>query len=144
MRRIKSAPAELCSMVNRKKRISVSKISSNAIIPSNTYKKIKEEKKIVKLLTEISNDISGQNDIISQEIGYYMLLVGSFVNQNFRRKITLENVKNFIIEMFLRYIISFTYHFIMTNQEKLIEIVIENHGHLDKVIDNRPNGYLNK
>jgi uncharacterized protein YqhQ len=123
-------------MVNRKKRNSVSKISSNAIIPSNTYEKIKEEKKIVKLLTEISNDISGQNDIISQEIGYYMLLVGSFVNQNFRRKITLENVKNFIIEMFLRYIISFTYHFIMTNQEKLIEIVIENHGHLDKVIDN--------
>ena len=136
MRRIKSAPAEICSMVNRKKRISVSKISSNAIIPSNTYEKIKEEKKIVKLLTEISNDISGQNDIISQEIGYYMLLVGSFVNKNFRRKITLENVKNFIIEMFLRYIISFTYHFIMTNQEKLIEIVIENHGHLDKVIDN--------
>jgi uncharacterized protein YqhQ len=123
-------------MVNRKKTNSVSKISSNAIIPSNTYEKIKEEKKIVKLLTEISNDISGQNDIISQEIGYYMLLVGSFVNKNFRRKITLENVKNFIIEMFLRYIISFTYHFIMTNQEKLIEIVIENHGHLDKVIDN--------
>jgi uncharacterized protein YqhQ len=123
-------------MVNRKKSNSVSKISSNAIIPSNTYEKIKEEKKIVKLLTEISNDISGQNDIISQEIGYYMLLVGSFVNKNFRRKITLENVKNFIIEMFLRYIISFTYHFIMTNQEKLIEIVIENHGHLDKVIDN--------
>ena len=136
MRRIKSAPAELCSMVNRKKRNSVSKISSNAIIPSNTYEKIKEEKKIVKLLTEISNDISGQNDIISQEIGYYMLLIGSFVNQNFRRKITLENVKNFIIEMFLRYIISITYHFIMTNQGKLIEIVIDNHGHLDKVIDN--------
>lgn len=136
MRRIKSAPAELCSMVNRKKRNSLSKISSNAIIPSNTYEKIKEEKKIVKLLTEISNDISGQNDIISQEIGYYMLLIGSFVNQNFRRKITLENVKNFIIEMFLRYIISITYHFIMTNQEKFIEIVIDNHGHLDKVIDN--------
>lgn len=136
MRRIKSAPAEICSMVNRKKRISVSKISSNAIIPSNTYEKIKEEKKIVKLFTEISNDISGQNDIISQEIGYYMLLIGSFVNQNFRRKITLENVKNFIIEMFLRYIISITYHFIMTNQEKFIEIVIDNHGHLDKVIDN--------
>lgn len=136
MRRIKSAPAELSSMINRKKRNSVSKISSNAIIPSNTYEKIKEEKKFVKLLTEISNDISGQNDIISQEIGYYMLLIGSFVNQNFRRKITLENVKNFIIEMFLRYIISFTYHFIITNQEKLIEIVIENHGHLDKVIDN--------
>lgn len=135
MRRIKSAPGELCSMVNRKKN-SVSKISSNAIIPSNTYEKIKEEKKIVKLLTEITNDISGQNDIISQEIGYYMLLVGSFVNQNFRRKITLENVKNFIIEMFLRYIITITYHFIMTNQEKLIEIVIDNHGHLDKVIDN--------
>lgn len=136
MRRIKSAPAELCSMVNRKKRNSVSKISSNAIIPSNTYEKIKEEKKIVKLLTEISNDISGQNDIISQEIGYYMLLIGSFVNQNFRRKITLENVKKFIIEMLLRYIISITYHFIMTNQGKLIEIVIDNHGHLDKVIDN--------
>ena len=136
MRRIKSAPAELCSMVNRKKRNSVSKISSNAIIPSNTYEKIKEEKKIVKLLTEITNDISGQNDIISQEIGYYMLLIGTFVNQNFRRKITLENVKNFIIEMFLRYIFSITYHFIMTNQEKLIEIVIKNHGHLDKVIDN--------
>jgi uncharacterized protein YqhQ len=136
MRRIKSAPAELCSMVNRKKRISVSKISSNAIIPSNTYNKIKEEKKIVKLLTEISNDISGQNDIISQEIGYYMLLIGSFVNQNFRRKITLENVKNFIIEMFLRYIISISYHFIITNQEKLIEILIDNNGHLDKVIDN--------
>jgi uncharacterized protein YqhQ len=136
MRRIKSAPAEICSMVNRKKRISVSKISSNAIIPSNTYNKIKEEKKIVKLLTEISNDISGQNDIISQEIGYYMLLIGSFVNQNFRRKITLENVKNFIIEMFLRYIISISYHFIITNQEKLIEILIDNNGHLDKVIDN--------
>jgi uncharacterized protein YqhQ len=136
MRRIKSAPAELCSMVNRKKTNSLSKISSNAIIPSNTYEKIKEEKKIVKLLTEITNDISGQNDIISQEIGYYMLLIGTFVNQNFRRKITLENVKNFIIEMFLRYIISITYHFIMTNQEKFIEIVIDNHGHLDKVIDN--------
>lgn len=136
MRRIKSAPAEISSMVNRKKRISVSKISSNAIIPSNTYEKIKEEKKFVKLLTEISNDISGQNDIITQEIGYYMLLIGTFVNQNFRRKITLENVKNFIIEMFLRYIISISYHFIMTNQEKLIEILIDNNGHLDKVIDN--------
>lgn len=136
MRRIKSAPSELSLMVNRKKRNSVSKISSNAIIPLNTYEKIKEEKKIVKLLTEINNDISGQNDIISQEIGYYMLLIGSFINQNFRRKITLENVKNFIIEMFLRYIISITYHFIMTNQEKLIEIVIDNHVHIDKLIDN--------
>jgi hypothetical protein len=136
MRRIKSAPAELCSMINRKKDNSLSKISSNAIIPSNTYEKLKEEKKIVKLLTEISNDISGQNDIINQEIGYYMLLIGSFVNQNFRRKITLENVKKFIIEMFLRYIFSITYHFIMTNQEKFIEIVIDNLGHLDKVIDN--------
>lgn len=136
MRRIKSAPAELCSMINRKKDKSLSKISSNAIIPSNTYEKLKEEKKIVKLLTEISNDISGQNDIINQEIGYYMLLIGSFVNQNFRRKITLENVKKFIIEMFLRYIFSITYHFIMTNQEKFIEIVIDNLGHLDKVIDN--------
>ena len=65
-----------------------------------------------------------------------MLLIGSFVNQNFRRKITLENVKKFIIEMFLRYIISISYHFIMTNQEKLIEILIDNNGHLDKVIDN--------
>lgn len=136
MRRIKSAPAELCSMVNRKKRNSVSKISSNAIIPSNTYEKLKEEKKFVKLLTEISNDISGQNDIISQEIGYYILLIGTFVNQNFRRKITLENVKNFIIEMFLRYIVSITYHYLMSNKEKLIEIVIYNYEHLHKVIDN--------
>lgn len=136
MRRIKSAPTELSLMVNKKKRNSLSKISSNAIIPSNTYEKLKEEKKIVKLLTEISNDISGQNDIINQEIGYYMLLIGSFVNQNFRRKITLENVKKFIIEMFLRYIFSISYHFIMSNQEKLIEIVIYNNGHLDKVIDN--------
>lgn len=136
MRRIKSAPAELCSMVNRKKRNSLSKISSNAIIPSNTYEKIKEEKKIVKLLTEISNDISSQNDIINEEIGYYILLIGSFINQNFRRKITLENVKVFVIEMFLRYIISITYHFIMTNQEKSIEIIINNCGHLNKLIDN--------
>ena len=134
MRRIKSAPAELCLMINRKKYLS--KISSNAIIPSNTYKKIKEEKKIVKLLAEISNDISGQNDIINQDFGYYILLIGSFINQNFRKKITLKNVKEFIIEMLLRYIFSITYHFIMTNQEKIIEIVINNHGQLDKVIDN--------
>ena len=134
MRRIKSAPAELCLMINRKKHLS--KISSNAIIPSNTYKKIKEEKKIVKLLAEISNDISGQNDIINQDFGYYILLIGSFINQNFRKKITLKNVKEFIIEMLLRYIFSITYHFIMTNQEKIIEIVINNHGQLDKVIDN--------
>ena len=136
MRRIKSAPADLCSMVNRKKRNPVSKISSNAIVPSNTYEKIKEEKKFIKLLTEINNDISGQNDIINQDMGYYMLLVGSFINQNFRKKITFENIKNFAIEMFLRYIFSITYHFIVTNQANIIEIVIDNHGHLDKVIDN--------
>ncbi len=123
MRRIKSAPAEICSMVNRKKRISVSKISSNAIIPSNTYEKIKEEKKIVKLLTEITNDISGQNDIITQEFGYYMLLIGTFVNQNFRRKITLENIKNFIIEMFLRYIISISITLLSLTRKNLLKFL---------------------
>lgn len=136
MRRIKSAPAELASMVNNKKRVSLSTISSNAIIPLNTYKKIKKEKKIVKLLTEITGDISGENDIISQDNGYYMLLIGTFINENFRKKITFENVKNFIIEMFLRYIISITYHFIVANKDKLIKIIIDNHYHLDKVIDN--------
>jgi hypothetical protein len=136
MRRIKSAPAELCSMVNRKKRNSVSKISSNPIIPSNTYEKIKEEKKIVKLLTEISNDISGQNDIINQEIGYYMLVIGSFVNQNFRRKITLENVKNFIIEMFLRYIFSISYHYIFTNQVDIMDTIYHNHNNFNNIIHN--------
>ena len=136
MRRIKTAPAEISLMVNRKKRNRVSKNSLNAIIPSNTYQKIKEEKKMVKLLTEISNDISGQNDIISQDSGYYILLIGSFINKNFRKKITLKNLKNFVIEMFLRYIVSITYHFIMTNQEKLIEIATDKYLYLDKVIDN--------
>lgn len=135
MRKVKSAPAELSSMVNRKKRNSLTKISSNAIIPSNTYEKIKEEKKIVKLLTEINNDISGQNDIINQDFGYYMLIVGSFINQNFRKKITIENIKNFAIEMFLRYIFSITYHYIVTNQVDIIDHMYYSNN-FDNIINN--------
>lgn len=136
MRKIKSAPAELSLMINRKKKNSLPKIYSTAIIPTNTYEKIKEEKKVVKLLTEITNDISGQSDIVNQDTGYYILLLGSFINQNFKRKITFENIKTFVIEMFLRYIVSFSYHFIITNQEKIIKNVIENYDNLDKVINN--------
>ena len=50
MRRIKSAPADLSLMVNRKKRNVESKLSTSVILNSNTYQKIKNEKKIVKLL----------------------------------------------------------------------------------------------
>lgn len=136
MRRIKSAPADICNMVNRKKINIKNSISSNPIIPSNTYEKIKEEKKFVRLISEVSNDLSGQNDIVNQQYGYIILLISSFINQNFMKKITYENVKNFALEMFARYIISITYHFIIVNHEKIIEIIIENHNDINKVIDN--------
>lgn len=135
MRRIKSAPAEICNMVNRKKPKISMNVKKTLIIPLNSYEKIKEEKKHVKILTEIANDISGQNDIINQEIGYLILLFSSFINQNFKRKVTIENIKNFIIEMLLRYIVSITYHFIIFNHEKIYDIVINNHDNINNIID---------
>ena len=84
-------------------------------------------KKIVKLLAEINNDISGQEDIIGKDTGYYMLLLGTFVNQNFRKKISFENMKEFITEMLIRYIISHTMHFIVVNQYKIFDNILDNH-----------------
>ena len=37
--------------------------------------------------------------------------------------------------MFLRYIVSFTYHFIIFNHEKIYEILMNNHDNLNSIID---------
>ena len=64
-----------------------------------------------------------------------MLLFGSFVNQNFRKKMSFENIKEFIAEMLIRYIISHTIHFIVVNEDKIFHNILDNNIAIHKFID---------
>lgn len=151
MRRIKSAPADICKMINRKIPIIEKKSVKNNIIPfltnndnnndkndkQNTkdiiIKKsnIEQKRKIVSNKRQIYYTISGIiSDTFSQtgkyipEINnYYYQLIIEFFNNFMINKFTLKNLENLIFSLIIRIIVSNIYHEIIIKTKENINII---------------------
>ena len=126
MRRIKSAPANIAGMVNRKKP-EISKINNFDVVITNTniisysknntidYKIKKDvannKKKITTTISGIISDslIETNKNIPSTDtyqINYLIEFFNNFITNKFNRK----NLENFILSLIIRFIASQVYH----------------------------------
>lgn len=123
MRRIKSAPANLCNMCHRK--IQSLKISEakTVIINDNKIVKVTEIKSKQRVLTTslniITNTINDSNiitDTINDSNTLYFqenFIVGfilSYIFENIIKKNKFKNIEAFIIENGVRFIVSYLLH----------------------------------
>ena len=135
MRRIKSAPANICNMVNRK----ISKKEENNIVPivplsiipldSKEYiientdnivqkSKIQQKKEIILSKKQFTNTFSGiisdtydeTNKQITGIDNYYYQFMVEFINNFLETKFNWKNFENLIYSLIIRVIISDIYH----------------------------------
>ena len=110
MRRIKSAPANLCSMChNIKFKKSESKIEG-CVIYENKIKETKKMKVFLSTTNNIVNDILNDNNILPFEINYIIGLLITYFSENIIKKDKIKNLQSFIIQNSVRFIITYLLH----------------------------------
>jgi len=113
MRRIKSAPANLCSMCHNIKipKKSEPKIEK-CIIYENKIKDTKKMKTILSTTNNIVNDVlNDTNDnILPFEINYIIGLCLTYFSENIIKKDKVKNLQSFIIQNTVRFIITYFLH----------------------------------
>ena len=124
MRKIKSAPANICEM-NHSKKTSIGKSS----IINKTYtiiktKFINNSNKIKNTINPgLASDFITENFIsISHEIGYNENMFIEFVNNFVNKKLNIKNLEIFILSLMVRYIINHAYHDILIKIKEFIMI----------------------
>ena len=128
MRKIKSAPANLCSMINRKKDIISNKDSKNIFclskfekndnnIDMNTkffknknFAVIKNSKKNLLKLGNLLSDIVSDSNLLSLEHTIIISGLISYFSENILKKDRLKEVYYFGLQLLLKYIILFYIH----------------------------------
>jgi hypothetical protein len=114
MRKIKSAPANICEMVNRKKILPDKESIKESIPILQFYKKenIKVKNKTIKLsIPGLINDVFSESlKFCSHEIGYDENLIIDFINNFINKKFTRKNAEIFLLSILFRFIITQTYH----------------------------------
>tara|TARA_B100001093_G_scaffold64713_1_gene54622 strand:- start:6202 stop:6573 length:372 start_codon:yes stop_codon:yes gene_type:complete len=109
MKRIKSAPANICEMVNRKKINNLKKEKLSILILPN-----KNEKQIKNTLSNIIQDtFSETNKYIPDTDNYYYSLILEIFSNFLENKFNKENVKNFIFMLIIRIFFSNISHNIL-------------------------------
>lgn len=138
MRRIKSAPADICKMVNRK----ISKKDENNIVPmpliplENTdniiqKSKIQQKKEIILSKKQLTNTISGiisdtfseTNKYIPQTDNYYYQFIIECINNFLTNKLTWKNFENLIYSLIIRVIISDIYHEVILKVKENVHVI---------------------
>ena len=119
MRRIKSAPANLASMTNNKKRGSVSLLTKNDVIAipmknkfNNDYsiKKIKDLKNNISFNSNLVNDIVNDSNDLSIEESTIVFTFINFIANNILKREKLEEAYNYLLQAIIRYFIMVFIH----------------------------------
>lgn len=127
MRRIKSAPANLCNMCHRKIQNLKNSESKIVIINNNKSAKITEVKSKRQVLTTSSNiitDAINESNTLSFEENYIVGFILSYVFENIIKKDKFKNLEAFIIQNGVRFIFSYLLH-----KHILIDLVQSIHLH---------------
>lgn len=147
MRRIKSAPANICNMVNRK----ISKEENNilpmvplSIIPPDSKEslientdniikksKIQQKKEIILSKKQLTNTLSGivsdtfseTNKYIPQTDNYYYQFIVECVNNFLTSKLTWSNFENLIYSLLIRIIVNDIYHEVIVKVKENIDVI---------------------
>lgn len=147
MRRIKSAPANIAGMVNRKKKSEVSKINNYEIFIINKNDNIikseiepyskndsfeyKIKKNVANNKKKITTTISGiisdsfieTNKYIPSTDTYVFNYIIEFINNFITNKFNRKNLENFILSLMIRFIASQVYHDIIIKLKENIDLV---------------------
>lgn len=147
MRRIKSAPANISGMVNRKKKSEVSKINNYEIFIINKNDNIikseiepyskndsfeyKIKKNVANNKKKITTTISGiisdsfieTNKYIPSTDTYIFNYIIEFINNFITNKFNRKNLENFILSLMIRFIASQVYHDIIIKVKENIDLV---------------------
>ena len=115
MRKVKSAPCNLCMMSNKKKQnipIINSKESIVAIIPKkeSNFTKIKKFKTMVANSGSVINDLISDNKIVSLEESTIITALISYLSENINKNKKLNELYIYIIQYIARYIVLLIIH----------------------------------
>ena len=115
MRRIKSAPANLASMANNRKRETISLLkNNNAItIPKKTeynYKKIKDLKNTISFNSNLFNDIVNDSYHLSIEESTIIFTMINILANNILKRQKIQELYNYLIQAIIRYFIMLFIH----------------------------------
>ena len=146
MKRIKSAPANIAEMVNRKKKpeilpvkkeqptiLAILTSNDNNDFPHKKYKKIDNDKKIknIKLLnsntertTNILNDVLNDIFSLSFEETAFLGIILNLLNNTFRKD-KLRDLTGIVIQHSVKYLLMFYIHHYVLND------YIEKHSHIN-------------
>jgi len=115
MRKVKTAPSNLCMMSNKKKQnipIINSKESIVAIIPKkeSNFTKIKKFKTMVANSGSVINDLISDNKIVSLEESTIITALISYLSENINKTKKLNELYIYIIQYIARYIVLLLIH----------------------------------
>jgi len=119
MKRIKSAPANLASMTNNKKKTSISLLTKNNEIaipmqnkfkPEYNFKKIKELKNTISFNSNLVNDIVNDSNNLSIEESTIIFTIINFLANNILKREKLEEAYNYFLQAMIRYFIMLFIH----------------------------------
>lgn len=119
MKRIKSAPANLASMKNNKKKTSISLLTKNNEIaipmqnkfkPEYNLKKIKELKNTISFNSNLINDIVNDSNNLSIEESTIIFTIINFLANNILKREKLEEAYNYFLQAIIRYFIMLFIH----------------------------------
>lgn len=128
MRRIKSSPANICEMKNRKKDVKCSSINPVIIFKNNNQEPFKYKKNIVSNKKKITNTISGiisdsfleTNKILPYTDTFYFSYLVEFVNNFLNNKFNRKNLENLVLSLMVRFIFNQVYHDVLTKIKEQI------------------------
>ena len=120
MRKIKSAPANLCLLKNNKNKKSKNIIASsndkNNILPIVSPENINSEtnfitkKFVITNINEFTNDMIQSSKLLDNEEINIINIVINYIFENIVKKKNLEELKNYITSYFVKYFIMFLFH----------------------------------
>lgn len=120
MRKIKSAPANLCLLKNNKNKKSKNIIASsndkNNILPIVSPENINSEtnfitkKFVITNINEFANDMIQSSKLLDNEEINIISIVINYIFENIVKKKNLEELKNYIASYFVKYFIIFLFH----------------------------------
>ena len=128
MRHVKSAPSNLCQMVNRKIDNS-KKENKNLILPIlNNETKIQSLQKKIKLKDTvtgiISDSFSETNKYIPETDNYFYSLSIEIFKNFIINKLNKENIQRFLLTLITRLFFSQIYHTVLINFKENIKLYL--------------------
>lgn len=132
MRKVKSAPANLCEMVNNKKEAKTKIKSYRFIIPimniestiiledknekietNNVFKKYKTFKKLktgIKRIGSLTSDVIGDSNLLPYEETTLLNVFINYISENVLKKDKLKEIYAYALQAFVRYLLMLFIH----------------------------------